>query len=213
LKDLSLAIPAGTRVGLSGKTGAGKSTVLKLLLGFHAPDAGRVTVDGIPVADFDPQSLRIRLGYLPQEAFFFSDSVGANLRWVAPGAGEEEIRSVLEQSAALDFVTRLPDGLETGIGEGGKKLSGGEKQRLAAARTLLLKPDLLLMDEGTSDLDEETEARLLDNLLDRFSGRTLLLVSHRPSALRKMDRVVLIENGSVVRDGPPGEVLGLRFEV
>jgi ABC-type bacteriocin/lantibiotic exporter with double-glycine peptidase domain len=210
LKDLSLAVRAGEKVGLAGKTGAGKSTVLKLLLGFHAPQAGQVTVDGIPVADFEPRALRVRLGYLSQEAFFFSDTVEGNLSWAAPGSGEEERRSALEAAAALEAVTGLPDGFATRIGEGGKKLSGGEKQRLAAARTLLLRPDLILMDEGTSDLDEATEARLLDGLLERFPGRTFVLVSHRPSALGKMDRVVFIEDGTVARDGPPAEVLGER---
>jgi ATP-binding cassette subfamily B protein len=197
LRGLTFSVRAGEKLGITGRTGAGKSTVLKLLLGFYAPASGRVTLDGIPVSDLSPQVLRSRLIPVPQGAFFFSDSVRANLSWAAPSAGEDEQRRALEECRALEFVERLPGGLDSLIGEGGRKLSGGERQRLAAARALLMKPDVLFMDEGTSDLDVDTEGELLENVLRALGNRTMVLVSHRPTALALMDRVLVLEDGRI----------------
>ncbi|MHC5080900.1 MAG: ABC transporter ATP-binding protein, partial [Planctomycetota bacterium] len=207
LEALSVSVRAGERLGIAGKTGTGKSTLLKLLLGFYHPQSGRITVDGIPVSDLDPAAFRMRVGYLPQNTFFFNETVEENLLWAAPAAKEEEVTQALRSAEALAFVSHLPDEKKTRIGEDGKKLSGGEKQRLAVARTLLIRPQLLVMDEGTSYLDGETEAQLLKNLLDRFQGQTVVVVSHRHSALRLMDRLVVMEGGRIVAQGPPEEVL------
>ncbi len=203
LRGVDLDVSAGERVGIAGETGSGKSTLLKILLGLYAPQAGRVRIDGRPVGAYDASALRARTGYLPQDAFFFSDTVFGNLAWAAPGASREEIEGALETAEALGFVRSLPAGLDTLIGERGQKLSGGEKQRLAVARALLRKPDLLVMDEGTSELDEACEARLLASLLEAFRDRTVILVSHRPSALRQTDRIVRVEQGRIVADGKP----------
>jgi ABC-type multidrug transport system fused ATPase/permease subunit len=197
IREASFAVRAGEKVGVAGPTGAGKSTLLKLMMGFYEPREGRVTLDGIPVGDYAPRAYRKVVGYIPQGAFFFSDTVAGNLLWASPRATPEAIGSALEKAQAKDFVAGLPQGLETPIGEGGKRLSGGEKQRLAAARTLLLGPRVLLMDEGTSDLDEATELRLLEDLLETFKGSTVVLVSHRATALEKMDRVITVEAGEV----------------
>ncbi|MHC4600095.1 MAG: ABC transporter ATP-binding protein [Planctomycetota bacterium] len=208
LRDVGFAVRNGEKVGVAGATGAGKSTLLKLLMGFYEPQEGRITLDGIPVGDYAPRAYRKTVGFIPQDAFFFSDTVAGNLLWAAPQAGPEEIASALEKAEASAFVSNLPQGLETSIGEGGKMISGGEKQRLAAARALLTRPEILLMDEGTSDLDEATEVRLLDNLLAAFKGRTVILVSHRASVLRKMDRVITVLDGEVREGGTEVKKLG-----
>jgi ABC-type bacteriocin/lantibiotic exporter with double-glycine peptidase domain len=197
LSGASFEIRPGERVGVAGETGSGKSTLCRLLLGLYPPGAGRVLADGREVAEWNPAWFRSRIGYLPQEAFFFSDTVEGNLRWAAPGAGEEELRAALRDAEALEFASALPEGLKTMIGERGQKLSGGEKQRLALARALLLDPDVLVMDEGTSHLDADTEARLLGNLRRRFEGRTMVVVSHRPAALAFTDRVLAVRGGKV----------------
>jgi ATP-binding cassette, subfamily B, bacterial len=203
LAGASLAVREGERVGVAGETGSGKSTLLRLLLGLYRPRSGRIEVDGRELGTVDPSWLRSRIGYLPQDPFFFADTVEGNLRWAAPEATGEEIREALRDAEALGFAEALPRGLSTVIGERGQKLSGGEKQRLAAARALLLQPDVLVMDEGTSHLDAETEARLLRNLMRRFEGRTMIVVSHRPAALSFMDRVVAVRGGKVETGGLP----------
>jgi subfamily B ATP-binding cassette protein MsbA len=197
LDEADLAVRGGEKLGIAGRTGVGKSTMLKLAMGLYSPEGGRITHDGLPVSDFAPRAYRSSVAYLAQGPFFFSDTVESNLRWASPKAGAGEIAAALETAQAAEFVEGLPEGLATPIGEGGKKLSGGEKQRLALARALLMGPEVLFMDEGTSDLDEATEARILDNVLERFRGRTVILVSHRPSALNRMDRVVHLREGKV----------------
>jgi ATP-binding cassette subfamily B protein len=209
LGGATLAVREGERLGVSGETGSGKSTLLRLLLGLYRPGSGRVLVDGREIGAYDLAWLRSRIGYLPQDAFFFSDTVEGNLRWAAPSATEPEIREALREAEA-DFVLALPKGLQTVIGERGQKLSGGEKQRLAVARALLLDPDVLVMDEGTSHLDAETERRLLERLLEKFRGRTMILVSHRPAALAFADRVVTVRAGKVESEIVVGAVSRLR---
>lgn len=197
LDGVSLGAASGEKLGLSGVTGSGKSTLLKLVLGILSPDEGTVTIDGRTVKDYAPASLRPRIGYVPQDPFFFSDTIRANLTRFASESSEADIGAALADAEADGFVAALPQGLDTPIGERGRTLSAGEKQRLALARTYLFSPDILLLDEATSHVDTDTEQRVLDRLLQAFPGRTVLMVSHRASALERMDRVVRLENGRI----------------
>ncbi len=206
LAGISADIPARRVTALVGPSGAGKSTLADVLLGLIVPREGRILVDGIALEGALRHRWRRRVGYVPQDGFFFHDTIRANLLAVAPGASEEALWRVLEQAAAAGFVRRLPHQLDTVVGDRGARFSGGERQRLALARALLVEPELLVLDEATSALDAGNECQILD-ALDRLRGElTIVVIAHRPSTVAFADYVLRLDHGRLVPDvaGPSG---------
>lgn len=201
LDDISLQVPAYRTTALVGTSGAGKTTLGDLLLGLLIPDVGTVLVDGIPLTADHRLAWRQSAGYVPQEAFLFPGSIRSNLLWANPSASDDEIRDALRQAAAADFVARLPQGLDTLVGERGMRLSGGERQRLALARALLRRPRLLVLDEATSHLDNESEREIQHALATLHGQLTLVVIAHRLSTIRHADNIVVMERGKIIESG------------
>jgi ATP-binding cassette subfamily C protein len=201
VQGLDLSIEAGKTTAIVGPSGAGKSTIADLVMGLIQPNRGSVLVDGKPL---DPELLRSwrdQIGYVAQETFLFNDTVRANLLWAHPEADEEQIWQALELAAAGEFVSELPEGLETVLGDRGVRLSGGERQRLALARALLREPSLLILDEATSALDSENERRI-QKAIEGLHGRmTILVITHRLSTIRRADVIYVLERGRLVESG------------
>jgi ATP-binding cassette, subfamily C, bacterial len=200
LADLSLTIAAGKVTAIVGSSGAGKSTVADLVNGLLSPLSGRVLVDGAELTAQTARAWRRHVGYVAQDTVLFHDTVRANLRWAKPEASEEEMRESLSLAAA-EFVSELPQGLDTTVGDRGMLLSHGQRQRIALARALLRKPGLLILDEATSSLDLDNEKRILD-AIEHLQGRTtVLLIAHRVSAIQRAEMIYVIDNGSVAEFG------------
>ncbi len=203
---LDLSIPARQMTALVGPSGAGKSTVGDLLLGLLSPTEGTVLVDGEVLAGARLNAWRQSIGYVPQEPFLFHDTIRANLLWARPDATDDELRNVLRAAAAEEFVARLPQGLDTVVGDRGVRLSGGERQRLTLARALLRRPTLLLLDEATSALDSENE-RFVQAAIEKLHGElTIVVIAHRLSTVQQADQVVVFEQGRIVESGLPPEL-------
>ena len=201
LDDFTLDIGAGQTVAVVGPSGAGKSTLLQLAQRFYDPQAGRVLLDGVALADADPALVRKRIAMVPQDTVIFGASARDNLRYGAWDADDAALWAAAEAANAATFLRALPDGLDTYLGEGGARLSGGQRQRLAIARALLRDAPLLLLDEATSALDAESE-RLVQDALDRLmQGRTTMVIAHRLATVRKADRIVVMEDGRIVEQG------------
>lgn len=198
---LTLHVPAGQRVGLVGRSGSGKTTLTKLLLRLSDVQGGRVLVDGQDISACAQQSLRRQVGYVPQEALLFHRSIRENIAYGRPDASEEEVREAARLANALEFIDRLPAGLDTMVGERGVKLSGGQRQRVAIARAILADCPILVLDEATSALDSESEALVQSALENLMAGRTSIVVAHRLSTVAALDRIVVLEAGSIVEDG------------
>ncbi len=207
LEKLSLKVGAGEKVAILGRVGSGKSTLLKLAGGFHAPAAGHISIDGLDIAQFDPTDLRQSLGYLTQDTTLFLGTLRDNLRLGRPDLPDEALLEALRLAEMGRFVARHPAGLDLPIGERGEGLSGGQRQAVALARMFLREPRLVLMDEPSSAMDHATELSFINNLRAWLGSRTLVLVTHKPSMLVLVDRIVLIDNGKVVADGPKETVL------
>lgn len=199
--NLDLRIPAGQRIGLVGSSGAGKTTLTKLLLRLADIQEGRILVDGQNVADITQQSLRSQIAYVPQEALLFHRSIAENIAYGRPDASFEEIREAARQANALEFIEQLPQGFDTVTGERGVKLSGGQRQRIAIARAMLADAPILVLDEATSALDSESEALVQEALGRLMRGRTSIVVAHRLSTVASLDRIVVLSHGKVVEDG------------
>jgi ATP-binding cassette subfamily B protein len=207
LRDIDLHVPAGQTVALVGETGAGKSTLAKLVARFYDPQRGRVLVDGHDVRELRAQALRSRLGIVPQEGFLFSGSVRENIAFGRPGASEEEVREAARAVGAEEFIERLPDGYETEVGERGVQLSAGQRQLVAFARALLAEPRILILDEATSNVDVRTE-RVIEVGLERLlAGRTAIVIAHRLSTIRRAGRIVVLEHGEIVESGTHEELI------
>jgi ATP-binding cassette subfamily C protein len=205
LRDLDLEICAGETTAVVGQSGAGKSTLADLLLGLIVPDRGRILVDGVPLTADRIPGWREQIGYVSQDVFLFHDTVRANLRWARPDATEAEMLAALDMAAA-GFVDRLPQRLDTLLGDRGVLLSGGERQRLSLARALLRRPQLLILDEATSHLDSENERRVQE-ATERLHGRlTILVIAHRLPTIRMADVIHVIEDGRVVESGDWGRL-------
>jgi ATP-binding cassette subfamily B protein/ATP-binding cassette subfamily C protein/ATP-binding cassette subfamily B multidrug efflux pump len=201
LQDVSLVLPAGRTLGLAGPTGAGKSTLLRLLLRHHAPTAGALRWNGVPLADYTLQALRAGVAWVPQEAFLFSASVAENIALARPEATRSEVEAAARLAAVHEDIARLPQGYDTPVGERGVTLSGGQRQRVAIARALLADAPLLLLDDALSAVDTDTEARILAHLRAARVGRTVVIVSHRLSALADADLTVVLRDGRVAERG------------
>ncbi len=202
-----LHIPGGQRVGLVGVSGAGKTTLTKLLLRLSDIQEGRILIDGQNVAETTQQSLRRQIAYVPQEAILFHRSIAENISYGKPDATMDEIRQAAQQANALEFIERLPQGFETITGERGIKLSGGQRQRVAIARALLADCPVLVLDEATSALDSESEKLVQDALATLMHGRTCIVVAHRLSTVASLDRIVVLDEGKVVEDGPHAQLI------
>ncbi|MDP2330389.1 MAG: ABC transporter ATP-binding protein [Reyranella sp.] len=202
LRGIDLALPAGSLTVLSGVSGAGKSTLLDLVGGLIVPTAGRILVDGVELTAERAPAWRRSVGYMAQEAFLFHDSIRANLAWADPAASDERMLDVLRLAGLGDLVRGLPQGLNTVVGDRGANLSGGERQRLALARTLLRSPRLILLDEPASALDARNEDLILDTIAGLRGKTTLLLVTHRPSAIAGADRYLTLVDGRLAAGDP-----------
>jgi len=202
LKGLNLRIAAGERVGIVGRTGSGKSTLGKLVLSLYTPDQGSVLVDGADLRQVDPADLRRWTGYMPQDVALFQGTVRQNICMAHPQASDQEILQAAQISGTHDFMRTNPQGYALHVGERGGTLSGGQRQAISIARALLRNPRILVMDEPSSSMDSQSEALLLQRLKLFLDGRTLVLITHRPSLLELVNRLVVIDDGRVVADGP-----------
>jgi ATP-binding cassette subfamily C protein len=210
LDDIDLTIREGEITAVVGPSGAGKSTFADLVMGLIVPNEGRVLVDATPLSAERTLPWRNQIGYVPQETFLFNDTVKANLLWARPEADDDDIVQALRSAAAEGFVTGLPEGINTVLGDRGVRLSGGERQRLALARALLRKPSLLILDEATSALDSENERRIQD-AIEKLHGRmTILVITHRLSTIRKADAIHVVEDGRLVESGDWNTLLDTR---
>ncbi|NPC69084.1 MULTISPECIES: ABC transporter ATP-binding protein [Corallococcus] len=210
LKGVDLTIPAGARVALVGPSGAGKTTLFSVLLGFLSPSGGEVKWDGVPLSSLKASSVRAQLAWVPQEPVLFSGTVRHNLRLGQPDAPDDALWEALRLAHAEDFVRALPGGLDEPVGERGSRLSGGQRQRLALARAFLRRPSLLLLDEPTSALDATSEAAVGAGLQALMKGRTVLVIAHRLSTVRDADLIAVVEGGQVVEAGTHEQLLALR---
>jgi ATP-binding cassette, subfamily B, bacterial len=201
LKGFSLAVNPGEAVALVGPSGAGKSTVFQLLLRFYATERGRISFDGIDIADLDPRDLRRHIALVAQDPVIFSGTIADNIRYGRPEAEDGEVRAAADAAAALEFIEQLPQGFETRLGERGVTLSGGQRQRLAIARAMLRDAPLLLLDEATSALDAENERLVQQGLANLMEGRTTLVIAHRFATIQKLKRIVVMDEGRVVAEG------------
>ena len=207
LKGVSLDVPPGTSCAVVGPSGAGKSTLARLLYRFYDPQGGRVLIDGQDIREVTQESLRSAIGIVPQDTVLFNDSIGYNIGYGRDGAGQAEIEAAARGAAIDGFIAALPKGYEAKVGERGLKLSGGEKQRVAIARTLLKNPPILILDEATSALDSRTEEAILATLADISANRTSISIAHRLSTVVGADQIVVLDDGRVAERGTHAELL------
>ena len=207
IRGLSLNVAAGETVAFVGATGAGKTTIASLLLRFYEPQSGRILLDGCDIRELTQESLRRQIGLVQQDVFLFGDSVRYNIAYAKPDATADEVQAAAKAAAADEFIQKLPAGYDTEVGERGVKLSGGQKQRLAIARVFLKNPPIVVLDEATSALDNITEQQIQRELDELAVGRTTLIIAHRLSTIRHADKIVVLDEGTVVECGTHEELL------
>ncbi|WP_319402152.1 type I secretion system permease/ATPase [uncultured Anaeromusa sp.] len=207
LRQVALGIRAGMKVGIVGRSGSGKSTLTKLIQRLYVPDSGRVMIDGVDLAQVEPAWLRRQIGVVLQENFLFNGTIRENIAIAKGNASQEEIEQAAKLAGAHEFIMESSHGYATPVGERGEALSGGQRQRIAIARALLTNPSILIFDEATSALDYESERIILDNLDQMAAGRTMLMIAHRLSAVRRADLIIVMERGAIIEGGSHEELL------
>jgi ABC-type multidrug transport system fused ATPase/permease subunit len=206
LQNININIPANHMTAIVGRSGAGKSTLIDMLMGLNQPEKGQVLIDGTPLSGENLLSLRRSISYVPQDPFLFNATVRDNLLIMEPNSSEEELWETLEFSSAAEFVRKLPQGIDTLIGDRGIRLSGGERQRLVLARAILRNPSILFLDEATSALDSENEAKI-QKAIDRLKGKmTIIVIAHRLSTIRNADQVIVLDKGEIIQQGQFGQL-------
>jgi ATP-binding cassette subfamily B protein len=209
LEQISLKVAAGTTTAVVGETGSGKTTLGYLVARLYDATRGRVTVDGVDLRDVTLASLAATVGVVSQETYLFHSSVRENLRFARPEASDEEVESAARTARIHDLIASLPDGYDTVVGERGYRFSGGERQRMAIARTVLRNPPVLVLDEATSALDTQTEHAIQAELERLSEGRTTIVIAHRLSTVRDADQIIVLDHGQIVERGTHDELLGL----
>jgi ATP-binding cassette subfamily B protein len=210
LREVNFVVPAGTRTAIVGETGAGKTTVGYLVARLYEPQEGRVTIDGVDVRDASLESLAATVGVVSQETYLFHASVRENLRFACPEATDEEIEDAARTAHIHELIASLPEGYDTVVGERGYRFSGGEKQRMAIARTILRNPPVLVLDEATSSLDTQTEAAISAELDRLAHGRTTIVIAHRLSTVRDADQIIVLDHGAIAERGTHEQLLEER---
>ncbi len=201
LHDVCVRVPYGQSVALVGRSGSGKTTMVNLLMRFHDPQSGCITLDGSNIRALPLRPYRSQYGVVLQDPYLFDTTIAANLRYAAPGATDAEIREVLSRARAWDFVSEFPEGINQAVGEAGGQISGGQRQRLAIARCMIMNRRFVLLDEATSALDVEAEGQVQESMNALFAGRTVFVIAHRLSTIRRVDRILVMDHGRVVEDG------------
>jgi len=209
LSDFSMSVAPGETVAIVGPSGAGKSTVFQLLLRFYDPASGRIELDGVATRDMALHDLRQHVGIVPQDAVIFSTSALENIRYGRPGASDEEAKAAAKAAFAHEFISALPEGYDTFLGERGVRLSGGQRQRIAIARAMLKNAPLLLLDEATSALDAESERMVQAALESAMKDRTTLVIAHRLATVQQADRILVLDHGRLVEQGTHAELVNL----
>jgi ATP-binding cassette subfamily B protein len=210
LYNVNLEFPAGTFVALVGESGAGKSTITKLLARLYEPESGRILIDGYDINKVELYSLRRQIGMVPQETLLFDGTVQENIALTNPDATVEEIVSAAKAAAAHEFIMTLPNGYNTRVGERGASLSGGQRQRVAIARSVLQRPQILILDEATSALDYNTERQVFLNLKEVFKDHTVFFITHRLASIKSADIIVMMDKGTVAEEGTHEELMAKK---
>lgn len=209
LKELNFAINPGEKIALIGKSGSGKSTIINLLMRFYPVEVGSIRVDGKPVSDYNLSAYRQNIGIVPQEVILFGGTILENIAYGNPEASEAEIREAARKANALDFIESFPEKFQTVVGDRGIKLSGGQRQRIAIARAILKDPSILILDEATSSLDAQSEILVQEALEKLMEGRTTIIIAHRLSTIKKVDRILVIQDGALMETGSHTELTQL----
>ncbi|TAE00150.1 MAG: ATP-binding cassette domain-containing protein, partial [Bacteroidetes bacterium] len=210
LKEVSFHIQKGEKVALVGQSGAGKSTMIQLLMRFYQVSGGNISLDGKNIQDYDLQSFRSHVGIVPQEVILFGGTIGENIAYGKPSATESEIIEAATQANAWNFIQQFPEGLKTIVGERGIKLSGGQRQRIAIARAILKNPSILILDEATSSLDAESEHLVQEALEKLMKNRTTIIIAHRLATIREANRIYVLDQGKIIEQGTHEQLLALE---
>jgi len=208
--DFNLQIKAGQRVGVVGRSGSGKTSLTRILLRFSDVDHGEVLIDNQDITKVSQESLHKSIAYVPQESSLFHRSIRDNIAYGKPNATEAEIIKSAKEANAWEFIAKLPEGLDTMVGERGVKLSGGQRQRIAIARAILKNSPILVLDEATSALDSESEKLIQDSLDNLMKNRTSLVIAHRLSTIAKLDRIIVLDQGQIVEDGTHDQLINQK---